>query len=543
MTQRKLPRKAMATRANAVKPAAVQQAKTPTAVVKNRLVASGYSHYGASYARKSLIGWMSHSASADEDIADNIKTLRERSRDLYMGVPLATGAIKTIRTNVIGSGLMMNSHIDRDKLGLTEEQAVEWQKNTEREWLLWSDSTNCDAARMCTFYEFQALALLSTLMSGDCFVALPFIKRPNCPYDLKLDLIESDRICNPLDSFKITENSVVEGVEVGQYGEPVAYYVAKYHPYSRHRSINSFKQEWKRVQAFGTKSGRRNMLHLMSDMERPGQRRGVPLLAPVIEALKQLGRYTDAELVAAVVSGYFTVFITQDNPQNGLDSLMSGMPGVDVSSMTADQNDVSLGNGAIVNLAEGEKVETANPGRPNTAFDGFVTSICRQIGAALEIPYELLMKSFTSSYSASRGALLEAWKMFRMRRQWIVNRLCQPVYEEWLSEAVAKGRINAPGFFDDPAIRKAWCLADWSGDTQGQLDPLKEAQAAKVRVEEGFSTREHEANELTGMSFDMIAAQRGREEKLMNENNIRPTTGVNPVKHSEEDETNAKYRA
>ena len=163
MTQKKLPRKAMATRANAVKPAAVQQAKTPTAVVKNRLVASGYSHYGASYARKSLIGWMSHSASADEDIADNIKTLRERSRDLYMGVPLATGAIKTIRTNVIGSGLMMNSHIDRDKLGLTEEQAVAWQKNTEREWLLWSDSTNCDAARMCTFYEFQALALLSTL--------------------------------------------------------------------------------------------------------------------------------------------------------------------------------------------------------------------------------------------------------------------------------------------------------------------------------------------------------------------------------------------
>ena len=130
-----------------------------------------------------------------------------------------------------------------------------------------------------------------------------------------------------------------------------------------------------------------------------------------------------------------------------------------------------------------------------------------------------------------------------MRRQWIVNRLCQPVYEEWLSEAVAKDRISAPGFFDDPAIRKAWCLADWSGDTQGQLDPLKEAEAAKVRVEEGFSTREHEANELTGMSFDMIAAQRGREEKLMNENNIRPTTGVNSVKHSEEDETNAKYRA
>lgn len=500
----------------------------PKAVEKTprKIVNSGYSHYGASYARKALIGWMSHSASADEDIADNIKALRERSRDLYMGVPLATGAIKTIRTNVVGSGLMMNSHIDRDVLGLSEEQAVEWQKKTEREWLLWSEDVNCDAARMCNFYEFQALALLSTLMSGDCFVALPFIKRPNCAYDLRLNLIESDRVCNPYNVDALAKINVVEGVEIGQYGEPVAYYVAKHHPYSIHRGAD-FKQDWKRVPAFGAKSGRRNILHLMSDIERPGQRRGVPLLAPVIEALKQLGRYTDAELVAAVVSGYFTVFITQDNPSNGLDSMLSGMTGADVSAMTSDPNDVSLGNGAIVNLSEGEKIETANPGRPNTAFDGFVTSICRQIGAALEIPYELLMKNFTSSYSASRGALLEAWKMFRMRRQWIVNRLCQPVYEEWLSEAVAKGRIDAPGFFDDPVIKKAWCHADWSGDAQGQLDPLKEAEAAKLRVEEGFSTREHEAAELTGMGFDVIAKQRGREERLMQAEGLKPENNTN----------------
>ena len=504
---------------------AAKKSNSQSAVASRKIVNSGYSNYGASYARKSLIGWLTHSASADEDITDNIKVLRERSRDLYMGVPLATGALKTIRTNVIGSGLMMNSHIDYELLGLTPEQAVAWQKNTEREWLLWSDDVNCDASRMCTFYEFQALALLSTLMSGDCFVALPFIKRPNCPYDLRLSLIEADRICNPTDSFS-SDNSILEGVEVGSYGEPVAYWVAKYHPYSTHRPLNNPNQEWKRVPAFGAKSGRRNMLHLMSDIERPAQRRGVPLLAPVIESLKQLGRYTDAELVAAVVSGYFTVFITQENPENGIDSMLSGGP--DVSARTADIDDVSLGNGGIVNLAPGESVSTANPGRPNTAFDGFVTAICRQIGAALELPYELLMKSFTSSYSASRGAILEAWKMFRMRRQWMVNRLCQPVYEEWLSEAVAKGRINAPGFFDDPAIRKAWCLADWSGDAQGQLDPSKEAQAAKIRVDEGFSTREREAAELTGMAFDIIASQRGREEKLMSKNNIRPQNN-NPI--------------
>ena len=124
------------------------------------------------------------------------------------------------------------------------------------------------------------------------------------------------------------------------------------------------------------------------------------------------------------------------------------------------------------------------------------------------------MKQFTSSYSASRAALLEAWKMFRMRREWLVSSFCRPVYEEWLAEAVAKGRVQAPGFFEDPAVRAAWSGAEWFGDAQGQLDPQKEAAAAKIRVEEGFSTRTREAAELTGMRYDAIMRTRKGEEEL-----------------------------
>ena len=80
-----------------------------------------------------------------------------------------------------------------------------------------------------------------------------------------------------------------------------------------------------------------------------------------------------------------------------------------------------MGNGSIVALDEGEEVQIADPSRPNPNFDPFVIAICRQIGAALEIPYELLVKNFTASYSASRASLLEAWKMFRMRREWLVG--------------------------------------------------------------------------------------------------------------------------
>src|SRR5690606_4055785 len=127
-------------------------------------------------------------------------------------------------------------------------------------------------------------------------------------YDLRVRLIEADRCCDPQPADK--NKDIKGGVEVDKNGEIVAFHFVNRHPLSNGLS----KREWKRVEAFGKTTGRRNVIHLM-ESERPEQRRGVPILAPVIESLKQLGRYTEAELMAAVVSGMFTVFIKSENPQ------------------------------------------------------------------------------------------------------------------------------------------------------------------------------------------------------------------------------------
>ena len=188
----------------------------------------------------------------------------------------------------------------------------------------------------------------------------------------------------------------------------------------------------------------------------------------------------------------------------------------------------------MVYLQEGENVTFGSPGRPNPEFGGFVQAVCRQIGAALELPYELLVKNFTASYSASRASLLEAWKTFRMRRQWLCDSFCQAVYEEWLTEAVALGRISAPNFFSDLSYKKAWSRAEWSGDAQGQLDPLKEANAAVVRINNGLSTREKEAAELTGLSFEVIANQLTAESEALKA--ITPQHNLQRLSDEEEEE-------
>ena len=204
-----------------------------------------------------------------------------------------------------------------------------------------------------------------------------------------------------------------------------------------------------------------------------------------------------------------TTFITSQASENA-----PGEMPIDEQIDPGNDFTYEMGPGTFYTLEPGENIETVNPNRPNVAFEGFVSYMAKYIGAALEIPYEILIKYFSASYSASRGALLEAWKMFRMRRKWFANDFCQPIYEEWLAEAVAKGRIHAPGFFDDPVIRAAYCKAEWRGPSPGQIDPRREASASELRVQSGFTTREREAAEITGTDFNVNHRQRVKEETM-----------------------------
>jgi lambda family phage portal protein len=455
-------------------------------------LAGGYS--GASRSRRSLSAWLTGTNDADSDILFDLPILRDRSRDLVRNSPLAGGSVSTVVTNVIGRGLKLQSRIDRETLRMADATASAWEAETEREWALWSESHECDVARSMTFADIQELVFRQTLENGDVFTLMPRFQRGAFPYKMRLQVIEADRVCNE----KLTPDGelLAGGIEKDEKGAPVNYHIMRQHPgnrlYATHKNF-----EWDIVPAFGKDSGVRNVIHLYKIL-RPGQSRGVPFLAPVIESLKQLERYTEAELMAAVVSGMFTVFVETEAGDGAFGTFS---PSAETGGASTD-DDYKLGNGAIVGLAQGEKVSTANPGRPNQAFDPFVKSILQQIGVALEIPFEVLIHYFSASYSASRAALLEAWRFFRNRRAWLARNFNQLVYENWMTEAVAIGRIQAPGFFRDYRVRQAYLGALWIGDAPGQIDPLKEVDATEKRLELGLTTLDEETVLYSSGDFD-----------------------------------------
>ena len=494
----------------------------------------GYSDAGASVTRRALKGFNARSGSPREDIDWNNYTLRQRGRMLYMSSPLATSAVNTNRTKVVGVGLTLKSSINRELLGLSPEAAKEWEKRAESEFALWADNKySCDATGINTFAGMQQLALVSWLQSGDVFAVVK--RRPKerqRPYTLRLHLVEADRVRTPDEYGGVTVgpmsegknpdngNRIFDGVEVDDDGLAVAYYVYNTYPWQ----ITSEPPQWQRVEAIGDRTGLPNILHIMSS-ERPDQYRGVTYLAQVIEPLLQLRRYTEASLTAAIIQSFFTAWITTktDPTQIPVNEVGGGnIAGIPVQNpldndISRGQREYEMGPGTVFHLDEGEDVNFGSPNIPTASFDAFVRVFCQQIGAALGLPYEVMLKTYNSSYSASRAALLEAWEEFRMRRAWFVSDFCQPVYEIWLAEAVALGRINAPGFFADPLIRAAWCGARWIGPVQGQLDPLKEANAAVTLTEHGFKTHEQVAREMGGGDWEANVEQLAAENRRLSE--------------------------
>ena len=474
-------------------------------IYENRLrMAAAGGYIAGSRVRRSLKGWRAGNKDANSDINPDLQTIRGRCRDADRNIPLATGISNTKAIEVVGNGLVHHSRIDRNILNLTEEQAEAKQNEIDHEWDLFYNTYEVDAARTLSGNAFTQNMYRQKNLNGAGLLVFPRISRVGNPYSLKLQMVEVDRLTN--NNYAPDSDTLSMGKKLGVYGDPIEYQILNQHPGS---VTNRKSHTWSLIPAFGSQTGLKNVIHYYQPT-RPGQAHGVPDFAPILELLKTLGAYTTNEAVAAEVASLFTVFIESPTGTTGLDPVthMGGETGA-----TTSDDDVKLSNGGIVYTKPNEKISTANPGRPNTAFDGFILAVSRQIGAAVNLPYEILIKHFTASYSAARAALLTAWKYFLVERQHLADNYCQQVKNVWMYEAVSIGRISAPGFFTDPMIRKAYSKSLWTGPAKGMIDEKKEIEAAILRRNNNFSTGQRESIEINNTDYNDNIEQNGREKK------------------------------
>jgi lambda family phage portal protein len=493
---------------------------------------TGYGNYGANVSKNSLSGWLWRGGDADADIGLNIDVLRQRSRDAFMGIPLAAGAVETLDTNVIGEGLYPAPNVDGEMIGLDASTTAKLNKELADKFDWWAcDPRECDWEAKNNFYVQQHIAFQSMLLSGDCPVLFPLKPREGSLFDLRLRILEADRIRNP--HFTDPTKNIFSGVEIDNDGELAAYHISQRHPLSMMQFTTQPMWKTIRVEPFGALTGRRNMVLLMRP-ERPEQRRGVPILAVCLELLKQQSRYVDATVLGAVIQSYFTAFITSEFPDPTIfDSLLTDEQKKQITDL--NPYNVQLGPGVVNFMRPGHAVNFSSPTQPQATFGDFTIAVAKFVGSATGIPYEVLLKQFNASYSASRAALLDFWRRVRKYRALMVDGFCQPGYEEWLADAVNLGRLdNFKGNFDDPYVRRAMSRCVWTGNSAGSLDPQKEVAAADQKVKCGFSTTERETMELNGSNWrDNVRQQATEKKEFVDADLIFPPYRPTQIKEAE----------
>lgn len=462
--------------------------------------------------------WNLFARSAARDVLPQLGTQRAASRELARTNPIAAGAINTSVDRIIGTGLAFVAAPDLRVLGWSAEQAEEWKAQVQAEFSLWADDPQaCDLTGEQNFYQAQATAVRGAKESGDIFTLLPNADRTRMrPYALRFQLIEADRVGNP--KGVMDSDEIAGGVKFGPGGRPLAAHIYDRHPGAGYapKASNLYAGEWVNFQG---ESGRRRLLHHYKKL-RPGQPRGVPYLAPVVDLIKQIGRFTEAEVNAAVLNAFFTVLIETESGNS------APVFGADNSTATGSgpqpDDEIALGMGAVIGLAKGETAKFADPKRPNPNAEGFIHMLVGLIGMGLGIPREVLLKQFNSSYSASKAALLDAWVHFRSERFWAGLTFCQPIFETWLAEAVFLGRVKAPGFFSDPLMRWAYTRAAWPGDSMGSINPKDEVAAYTAAIDARLMTRERAEWELGGTDWNATFDQKWAEHQRLAKAGLLP---------------------
>lgn len=407
--------------------------------------------------------------------------LREICYELDRNEALSSAVIDQATVNVIGPwGFAHYARTSSSELNARIERGF-------TKWL----AEECDPSGEDHGWERIRRSYRSTKIAGDEFWQTDDYDRFSPPV---FRTIEAPRILTPYESspfnrsgmLKVNGREMVHGIARDGNGRPDRLFVADGIPLTGNCSQHDGKFM------------RGDRIISLIRKRRESESRGRPVMTPVIREIDDLDDLQTSERLALRSAAACGVFITTDDDPLALANWMSEVYGETDSN--GDRIEV-LDPFSINYTKRGQEAKMLQAQRPQMEVQAFMRMIMRYIGLPLGMPYEMFFLDFSqATLGTLRVALTTAQRRFRDEQFWLSTRLDR-LYKWWLDVMLARGRY--PRTSD--IYEHEWGLPGWPSP-----QPLQDAQAAKVGIENGFMSRTIAARNL-GEDLPTIEADLLRE--------------------------------
>lgn len=496
----------------------------------------GGAYDGANRFDRTIALWNPSRGSADGDILPNKGITDARARDSIRNDAYVGGGSTLHKDNIVGAQFLLNAKPNYEVLGLTEAWAEEFQKEVEAKFTLWAESPNnwVDASRKNTFTDLIRLAVGIYVSCGEVVASVEWLRDWSGvrPFNTAIQMIDTDRLRTP--DTMIEGPLLRGGVERNIYGAPQGYYIQVAHPRDymdpdawRFKYVPA-RKPWGRIQ----------LIHLF-EQQRPDQSRGISEMVAALKEMRITKKFRDVVLQNAVLNATFAASIESELPTEAVYQAIGGGNMNDPGAAIAGYAEAYLGAIAeyagsskntfldgvrIPHLFPGTKLQLRPAGQGGPLGQEFEQSLLRYIAANLGVSYEQLSRDYTqTNYSSARAAMTETWKFMMSRKRVVADTFATHIYRLWFEEAVNKGEIKsmigvAPSIYEGLNM-DAYTSCDWIGAARGQIDELKETQAAVLRLKYNLTTYEQEMGKQ-GQDWRKVMQQRERENKEMEDRGL-----------------------
>jgi len=431
--------------------------------------------------------FISSSRSADSEIRPNLRTLRDRCREISRNHPYAKRYLQIMTTNIVGAtgvSLQVRKRNDDNSLDTVGNRLI------EQNFMAWGRTGFCTVDGRLSWMQAQRLFMETLARDGE--VIIKKIRRPSGnPYGFSLQFLEADYLDEEYNKRLANGNEVRMGVEIDKSGKPVSYFMFEDHPHHDFSYGSTTKRRHIQVPAD-------DIIHCFIQ-ERAGQTRGVPMMSNALSRLKMLDGFEEAALVnARVAASKMGFFVSPEGDGFIGDDYDNHAPIMDASPGTFSQ------------LPQGMDFKAFDPSQPTDNFADFEKAILRGIASGLGVSYVSLANNLEGvSYSSIRQGTIEDRDHFKMMQQFMIDAFIDPVYRAWLEMAITVGKLNLPmgkyDLFADNVIYRPRGFA-W-------VDPQKEINASVTALNNGIVTLQ-DIHAQYGKDTEDVFEQINRESEL-----------------------------